>query len=243
MGKNLIILRNMTGILTAAICIGAILILAAYSLPTSRIYHNVEKSARIYELEGHAPFWAGGVIHTRIDNFTDSIMLMKATYPVENLIQSAFLNPSWKFINDSPDAPVDTLIDVMKNNRQADAENWYYPLYWHGYLVILKPALMISPVHDLRVLNFYVQFFLMLTALFLFYQLFGRNLTLAFALTLLTINPVTAAIDFQNSDVFCIILLSAIFILRKNEFLLRGENYLYFFLLLGIVTEIGRAHV
>ncbi|MBQ9487148.1 MAG: hypothetical protein IJU91_05020, partial [Selenomonadaceae bacterium] len=169
-------------------------------------------------------------------NFTDSIMLMKAAYPVENLIQSAFLNPSWKFINDSPDAPVDTLIDVMKNNRQADAENWYYPLYWHGYLVILKPALMISPVHDLRVLNFYVQFFLMLSALFLFYQRFGRNLTLAFALTLLTINPVTAAIDFQNSDVFCIILLSAIFILRKNEFLLRGENYLYFFLLLGIVT-------
>ena len=236
MSKIFITLRNMTGILTASICIGAILILAAYSLPTARIYHNVDRSARIYEVEGHAPFWAGGVIHTRVDNFTDAIMLMKAAYPVENLIQSAFLNPSWKFIDDSPDAPVDTLIDVMKNNRQADAEIWYYPLYWHGYLVILKPALMISPVHDLRVLNFYVQFFLMLTVLFLFYQRFGRNLTLAFALTLLTINPVTAAIDFQNSDVFCIILLSTIFILRKNEMLLRGENYLYFFLLLGIVT-------
>lgn len=236
MSKIFITLRNMTAILTASICIGAILILAAYSLPTSRIYHNVDRSARIYEFEGHAPFWAGGVIHTRVDNFTDSIMLMKAAYPVENLIDSAFLNPSWKFIDDSPDAPVKTLLDAMKNKRQADGEIWYYPLYWHGYLVILKPALMISPVHDLRVLNFYVQFFLMLTALFLFYQRFGRKLTLAFALTLLTINPVTAAIDFQNSDVFCIILLSTIFILRKNEFLLRGENYLYFFLLLGIVT-------
>ena len=236
MEKKLIILRNMTGILAASICIGAILILAAYSLPTSRIYHNVDRSARIYELEGHAPFWAGGVIHTRIDNFTDSIMLMKAAYPVENLIDSAFLNPSWKFIDSSPDAPVNTLVDVMKNERQADGEIWYYPLYWHGYLVILKPMLMISPVHDLRVLNFYVQFFLMLTALFLFYQRFGRNLTLAFALTLLTLNPITAAIDFQISDVFCIILLSTIFILRKNEMLLRGENYLYFFLLLGIVT-------
>ena len=236
MEKILITLRNMAGILAASICVGAILILAAYSLPTSRIYHNVDRSARIYEFEKHAPFWAGGVIHTRIDNFTDAIMLMKAAYPVENLIDSAFLNPSWKLIDDTPDMTVNTLIDVMKKERQADSEIWYYPLYWHGYLVILKPALLISPVHDLRVLNFYFQFFLMLTALFLFYQRFGRNLTLAFALTLLTINPITAAINFQISDIFCIILLSTIFILKKNEMLLRGENYLYYFLILGIVT-------
>ena len=236
MKKIFLTLRNMTGILAASICIGAVLILAAYSLPTARIYHNVDRSSRIYELEGHAPFWAGGVIHTRIDNFTDAIMLMKAAYPVENLIDSAFLNPSWKFIDDTPDAPVNTLVDVMKNERQADGEVWYYPLYWHGYLVILKPALLISPVHDLRVLNFYIQFFLTLTVLFLFYKKFGRNLTLAFALILLTLNPVTAAIDFQNSDVFCIILLSTIFIFRRNEMLLRGQNYLYFFLILGIVT-------
>ena len=76
----------------------------------------------------------------------------------------------------------------------------------------------------------------MLTALFLFYRRFGRNLTLAFALTLLTINPITAAINFQISDIFCIILLSTIFILKRNDFLLRNENYLYFFLILGIVT-------
>ena len=236
MKKILITLRNMTGILAAAICIGSILIIAVYSLPTSRIYHNVDRSARIYELERHAPFWAGGVIHTRIDNFTDSIMLMKAAYPVEDLICAAFLNPSWKLIDDTPDMTVNTLIDVMKNERQADSKVWYYPLYWHGYLVILKPALLISPVHDLRVMNFYVQFFLMLTALFLFYRRFGRNLTLAFALTLLTINPITAAINFQISDIFCIILLSTIFILKKNDFLLQNENYLYFFLILGIVT-------
>lgn len=231
--KIFITLRNMTGIVAASICIGAILIIAAYSLPTSRIYHNVDRSARIYELEGHAPFWAGGVIHTRIDNFTDSIMLMKAAYPVENVVQSAFLNPSWKWIDDSP---VNTLIDVMKNERQTTDDVWTYARYWHGYLLILKPLLMISPVHDLRVLNFYVQFFLMLTALFFFYQRFGLNLTLAFALSLLVINPITASIDFQISDIFYIILLSTIFILRKNEMLLRGENYLYFFLLLGIVT-------
>lgn len=224
---------NMTGIIAASICVGAILILAAYALPTARIYHNVEKSARIYEFEGHSPFWAGGVIHTRIDNFTDIIMLTKAAYPVENLIDSAFLNPSWKLIDDSP---VETLIDAMKNKRQADAENWCYPLYWHGYLIFLKPLLMISPVHDLRVLNFYAQFFLTLIALILFHERFGLKLTLAFALALLTINPITASINFQMADVFYIILLSTIFILRKNEMLLRGENYLYFFLLLGIVT-------
>lgn len=227
---------NMTAIVASSICIGAILILAAYSLPTSRIYHNVDRSSRIYELEGHAPFWAGGVIHTRIDNFTDAIMLMKAAYPVENLIDAAFLNPSWKFIDNSPDAPVNTLVDVMKNERQADAEAWNYPQYWHGYLVLLKPALLISPVHDLRVLNFYAQFFATLALLLMLYKKFGLKLTCAFALTLAAINPVTASINFQISDVYWLIILATIFILRKNELLLRGENYIYFFLALGIIT-------
>ena len=173
-------------------------------------------------------------MHSTVNNFTDAIMLMKAAYPVENLALShAFaLNPSWPIVDGSP---IKSLTLAMENPQPEPLETvWYYPLYWHGYLVILKPALTFFNVSDLRLLNLYFQMFLIATALILIYKKLG--LTLAFALILLTLNPVTAAIDFQNSDVFCIILLSTIFILRRNEMLLRGQNYLYFFLIIGIVT-------
>lgn len=70
-------IRNLILILCAGIFSGTILILVAYSLPTERIYYHMQKSADTYKIEGDAPRW-GGVIHTRLDNFTTSIMIMKA---------------------------------------------------------------------------------------------------------------------------------------------------------------------
>lgn len=102
--------------------------------------------------------------------------------------------------------------------------------------MILKPALTFFPLSDLRILNLYLQLFLIATALILFYNKVGLLEMYAFLLAVAVINPVTTAMNFQNSDIFYIMLLSTIFILWKNEFLLRGNNYIYFFLIIGIVT-------
>ncbi len=82
----------------------------------------------------------------------------------------------------------------------------------------------------------YLQMFLIATALILFYRRLGLLEMYAFLLVVAVINPITTAMNFQNSDIFYIMLLSTIFILCKNEFLLRDKNYLYFFLIIGIVT-------
>ena len=171
-------------------------------------------------------------MHSTVNNFTDAIMLMKAAYPVypvddnsiilmnvthvDVLLWSITLNPSWPMVDGSP---IKALTLAMENPQPEPLETvWYYPLYWHGYLVILKPALTFFNVSELRLLNLYFQMFLIATALILIYK------------------PITTAIDFQNSDIFYIILLATIFILWKNEMLLRRQNYLYFFLIIGIVT-------
>ena len=189
-------------------------------------------------------------MHSRVDNFTDAIMLMKAAYPVypvddnsmmlmnvtpvDVLLWSIANNPSWHLVDSSP---VKTLTLAMENPQPESLETvWCYPLYWHGYLVILKPALTFFNVADLRLLNLYWQMFLIATALILIYKKLGLREMYAFLLVIAVINPVTTAMNFQNTDIFCIMLLATIFILWKNEFLLRGKNYLYFFLIIGIVT-------
>lgn len=232
MQKNLPILRNMILIVTAAIFIGFILMMLAYSLPNDRVYRNVQRSLHIYQVENDAPYW-GELIQTRLDNFTDSIMLMKAAYPVEeNILQAALLNPSWKL---EDNLPVKTVINVFTDNIKSTSDTWIYPRYWHGYLVVLKPILMTSRLQTLRILNFYLQFLLIILTSILIFQRLGKFYVIAFALTLMLINPVTTALNLQNSTTLYVTLLSMIFILLKNDFLRRGANYIYFFLLVGIV--------
>ena len=261
MKERCITIGKMFGVLFVSTIFGALLLTFMYSLPTDKIIYNVNNSLDIYKHELNMPHWAGGTpgilnyssIHTMIDNFTDSIMLLKAMYPVEDnsfaeklrdlkvtcsvedhAFMAMLLNPSWNFVNESP---IDTLIFATEDPLKIDSNGvLIYELYWHGYLVILKPALMFATVQDLRVLNLYIQMILIATALILIYKKLGLREMYAFLLVIATINPVTTAMNFQNSDIFYIMLLATIFILWKNEFLLRGKNYLYFFLLVGIVT-------
>ena len=258
MKERCITISKMFGILFVSITFGTVWLTFVYSLPTDRIIFNVNNSVEIYKHELDGPHWAGGStgyssIHTSLDNYTDAVMLLKAMYPVNdnafkellidykvncsiegNAFMAMLLNPSWHLVNDSP---IHTLIFSKEDPLKIDSNIAdIYPLYWHGYLTILKPALMIATVQDLRVMNLYIQMILIATALILIYKRLGIYEMYAFLFAVAVINPVTTAMNFQNSDIFYIMLLSTISILWKNEFLLRGKNYLYFFLLIGIVT-------
>ena len=116
----------------------------------------MQKSYGVYKVERDAPRW-GNVVHTRLDNFTTSIMLMEAAYPAEGkILNSALLNPSWPIRNGSA---AGTLVEVSQNNFQAENAAWIYPRYWHGYLVFLKPLLTFFNLQILREINFLLQFF------------------------------------------------------------------------------------
>ena len=50
-----------------------------YSLPTDNCINNLKKSIDIYEKEGNYPCCFGqSIIHSKCDNWTDSIMLLIA---------------------------------------------------------------------------------------------------------------------------------------------------------------------
>ena len=227
------ILLNMLLILIMSIFTGTTLLWAAYSLPVEKIYQNVKNSVYIYEIEGEEYHWGQGD-KTRVDNFTDCIMLMKAAYPSDkSAFESALLNLSWILEDNSP---VHTLIDVMKNDRKAESDDWSYARYWHGYLIFLKPLLYVTDSLNLRVLNFHFQFMLTVTAFVLMCKKLGGRYVLAFALAIAAICPVTTAMNFQNSTILYVMLAAVIFILLKNDWLIQKFRYLYFFLIIGIVT-------
>ena len=102
--------------------------------------------------------------------------------------------------------------------------------------MILKPLLLITNIAEIKIINSYAQFILMIVAILLFYQKLGILYAGAFTFNLMALNPISLAMTFQYSIIFYIMILSVIIILWKNQFLLENNLYSYFFLCIGIAT-------
>lgn len=227
--------RNMALIVAAAAFIGLILMLAAYSVPNEKIYSNVKASVDIYRIEHDHFFW-GRIRQTDVDNFTNCVMLIEAVYPSEKgLIDSALVNRMWGL--GEHNSPSEILINAMDTDRRADEnDEWKYGRYWHGYLVFLKPLLYKMTVGNIRVLNSYAQLMLLAIAAALLYKRLGIWYLASFILAVSAINPVTTALCFQNSTMLYVTLFGVISVLLLNERLIENKFYVYYFLILGILT-------
>ena len=51
--------------------------------------------------------------------------------------------------------PVEMLTSYLEGNTSYD--EWEYPRYWHGYLAVIKPILLLFDYSDIRVFNMIIQ--------------------------------------------------------------------------------------
>ena len=161
-------LRIIIGV-AVSVVIGAALIIFVYALPQDKVIKNVQADLATYEREGIAPKWARSE-HSHLDFFTEAIMLDEATHPVEDVVRSAMLNPRYRFADD--EKPVEVLIKIM-NGDANELQEVFYPRYWHGYLLIIKPLLMTMRVDHLRMFFAYGIFILFVAALLLCQKILG----------------------------------------------------------------------
>ena len=215
-----------------SILIGAVLMILTYSLPTERVVQNVCEGLPLYEREGTYPSWALGE-HSKLDNFTDAIMLLEVTHPIKSTVDSAMLNPRFGLRQD--EEPVDALIKVLRGDTTGLHEI-IYPRYWHGYLVIIKPLLMVMKVNHLRMLLAYADFILFVAALMMFQKVLGGMHALAFAAAVMVLNLVSVSMSFQFSSIYIVTLTAIIFMLKKNNRLFDDDLYNYFFAAIGIIV-------
>ena len=215
-----------------SIFIGAALMILTYSLPTEQVVQNVREGLPLYEREGTYPSWALGE-HSKLDNFTDAIILLEVTHPIKNTVDSAMLNPRFGLRQD--EEPVDALIKVLRGDTTGLHEI-IYPRYWHGYLVVFKPLLMVMKVNHLRMLLAYVDFILFVAALMMFQKVLGRVYAFAFAAAVMVLNLVSVSMSFQFSSIYIVTLTAIIFMLKKNNRLFDDDLYNYFFAAIGIIV-------
>lgn len=223
-------LRIILGVMFSVL-IGVALMIFVYALPNERAVENIRDALPLYEQEGNYPSWALGE-HSKLDNFTDAIMLLEIIHPTDGLIKSAMLNP--RFVLPNEEKPVETLIKVLRGDTEGLSET-VYPRYWHGYLLVLKPLLLTMKANHLRMLLAYVVFILFVVALLACQKILGTPRALALAATVMILNPVSLSMSFQFAPIYIITMTAIIIMLKKNRRLFDDELYIYFFALTGIL--------
>ena len=220
--------------LVASILLGYLLLVLAYMLPTKSMYAHIEASLPMYNQEGQYPDVIYGNPATGLDNWTDTLMLGAATYQSERPAMDALLVPRIKY---GPLEPLDNLNQIVSHRGSEEGGTLsYYPRYWHGYLILLKPLIALFTPSQIRIGNTVMQFLLSAITMFLLFKQIGLQQALAFFAVLSVINPMTTGKAFQYSSIFYISMLSIIYILTKGKNLMEGNRVMIFFFMIGILT-------
>ncbi len=217
-------------IFVLGIFMATILMSLVYSLPTSSMKVNIENSYKILSEEGeyhnvNSSFYK----HTgQLDNFTDALMLNQAYYNNVDLsaIEKAMLNQQngWG---------IEGLFSLISGNTN---EVNSYARYWHGYLVFLKPMLFVMGISGIRIFNLILQTLLIVSICVLMWKSCKR-LIIPYISSLLFISPFVISQSLQFSSIFYIMNIAMLLILLLNKRLDKSNSFIYFFLILGMVTS------
>lgn len=217
-----------------SIIIGFALILGVYSLPTGIMNKHVLSSYQSFE-ESY-PNTTPRVMGGKLDTFTDALMLLTASYEDDNSIYTkSLLNKRYFNEELGPDQLLYQIGKTLSDDRDISVEG--YARYWHGYLVILKPLLMVSNYNGVRFINGII----LLALIVLLWRQYCINDEKLYITPLLAIiifiNPVSIILSIQFMGMITVTLLG-LFILAKYRIYLIQHSLMLkaFFVVLGSLT-------
>lgn len=217
-----------SGCLLLSVFIGVVCLLAVYALPVGRMKSHVAQSSAIFDVEKGYPELITGYAFTRLDNFTDSIMLSVAMYDGEEaLCEKAMAN----YRKYSDELGVVKSTTHYANDVPLDYYSKPYERYWHGYLLYLKPLLLFFTYGEIRILNAMFQALLLVAAAKLFLESEIKEYLPAYGLAIAFVNPAVTSLSLQYSSTLYVMLFSIIawlLLLKKNRLTDKTISLLFF---------------
>lgn len=206
--------------LLAGVSIGTVLLVAAYMLPVNM--ENRDSSYETLEKEGWYPratvssmslaTYFHSLLPDILDGGTDRVMLYTA-------------------LDDSAGNP------LLRAMESYSVYSGSYTRYWHGYVSVLRPLMLIFDYIEFRIINGLGQLILMLALAFLI----GREKGIRYVAMLVTsyvlLMPAALSMSLQFTWVFYISFLGTLVLLRKRSFFAEKNRYLFFFMSLGMLTS------
>jgi len=224
-------IRNILLIFIGMVVAGYLALVCVYALPSGPIQKNVAEAANIMQMDGSHPELIYGHQDTMLDNLTDSIMLLMARYEgTESIFEEALLN-NRVMVNGMMDSEV---LAAEASGEVLDEEVTSYGRYWHGYLLYVKPLLMIFNYGQIRYLLGGIQLTLLTAVLYLFVKKNKESHIVPFMAAYLFLNPATLTLSLQYFPASVLTMIQFVVILI-NEDKYKGNyvRWIYHFFIVG----------
>lgn len=221
--------------LLAGIVAGYLLLVAVYMLPVEPMAQNVRASVPALQGEwGREDAYeqlVKGYVTTQLDNSTDAVMMLAAVHESE---ASPFVQAAEARNAMNRGTAYDALLAFAQGQEM---ESVAVARYWHGYLVLLKPLLMILSYLDIRVLLMLVQGAMLAAVIAGMCQRNIGFLIPAFAVSMICITPQATGFSLQFTTSMCTFLGTMIVLLYVPSQRILKTGLPYVFLLTGMFTS------
>lgn len=214
-------------LLLSGILVGYLLLIIVQFIPISPISKNVENSQELLMLQGDYP--------ASFDSFMKPMNLNDGIN-----IQSLVLN-NRGFVSDEFTSKI--MLSTAASGTglpayKAALDTNGYSRYWHGYLVFLKPLLYFFTYHQICIINYIVLGGLLVWLTILLFQAYGKNMTVAFLLSLFMVWPFIIPRCLQYCTMAYTTLIALIVLLKSRKKWENNPSYLSrFILIVGMCTS------
>lgn len=232
------IARNNILLLLAGTAFGLAALLLVHLLPVQPMQEHVYRSLEMIEKEFVDEVMIEGYKSTLTGNFTDCLMLEHAVYKTESHSiweQILHMYRSESCEDEDHWWPGYSLNDYLEKTPQPREVE--YARYWHGYLVVLKPLLLLTSFNTLRLLNSALQLLLAGSVVMCFCQKRASSLAIGFLLSLPFLFFVSTYASLSLSICFYIMVVSLLIQLKYEAYIYKKGIYGEFFLIIGMATS------
>lgn len=217
-----------------SVVLGIILLICVFAIPTDRIEENVISSVSIFEKEGTYPK-LNIIANSQLDNWTDAIILLNAAYTNDSSIVDRAVMVYRPDIAD--ENPAEDIVTYYSDDNEEYTVT-SYARYWHGYLIFVKPLLMLFTYSQIRIINVVLVFGLGIMLLMTMHAKKLGKYIIPYTIALLLIDPFAISQSIQFTTVYYIYTFSSILFLLKKEWLSESqERMVLFFTIIGCMTS------
>lgn len=224
--------------LLAGTVAGIFLLMAAFALPTGPMLKHVEASAeQMFRGDSEKNGFLQSIEQER-ETFTDAIILQNAMERAEG--KNIFERVMMVYRHDLEEetwSPEETLQAICSG---ADTSEMYlkeYARYWHGYLIYVKPLLLILTWKQLLVFGAAVQFVLLAAVIVIAVWKKKVRVGIALLTGYFLTKPLLMAASITMSICWMLTLFVLIYMLLCNERLAGRSAYSTLFLVTGMLTS------
>ncbi len=232
-------LKHMVILLAGSALLGTLLLVLVFCIPTKGIQRHVAQSVdRILVGEDRLPdnAFLRHILKDK-ESYTDAIIVQYAFEKIPG--KNSYEHAMWAYHHDLEDeiwAAEDSLRAVLNG---ADTSGMYlreYSRYWHGYLIYVKPLLLIMSWEQLLWLEGIIQALLLLLTAAVSIRKKHYAVLPALLGGMLFMKPELMAVSLTMSVCSLIMLAAVLFMLLREDWLREKKYYPEFFLCVGILT-------